>query len=72
MGVMELAMCRSFRSEDWAIDLKSDSIFNNCMLETLRLGKQKDRFSCGFYVLSSLCSFAATIENRPAFFEHEI
>lgn len=52
---------------EWKIQVKENGTYSNYMLEVLNYKNQSDAYSCGFYVLSTMCHFAEAIGDLHAF-----
>lgn len=62
------AICEClFPSEKWVIQLKKNVDYCNYMLDVLQFEKQRDAYSCGFYILSVICGFSDSVGGLPAF-----
>lgn len=61
--IVKMIMTHLFPGDQWHISRKQDGQMNNYMVDVLGYDGQRDAFSCGFYVLATLCSFAASLGN---------
>lgn len=59
-----------FPESDWVIQKNSDGTLCNYMIDVLNYDLQKDGYSCGFYVLATLCTFAESFGEISAFPYH--
>lgn len=46
-----------FPKENWCIQKKEDISCTSYTLDVLNFGSKKDRYSCGHYILATLCYF---------------
>ena len=67
VDIVHKIMSRCFRSSDWVIQMNSDDVYKNYMIDVLGYVPQKDTYSCGMYVISTLCHFAESVGEIHAY-----
>lgn len=64
----EILVCDNLFSKDqWVIERKIEGDYCNYMQDLLQFEKQRDGYSCGLYVLSTICGFWDSVGGLPAF-----